>query len=99
MAFTAMTAPLPVKAEVRVPCKQLLASNGVVVTLLVLTLMTMIVVTVRSTARLLPAGLSPYPLALGSTYYCGNILEHCSPISKHAITWPPGPQLYGCSCR
>jgi hypothetical protein len=84
MAFTAMTAPLPVKAEVRVPSKQLLASNGVVVTLLALALMTMIVVTVRSTSRLLPAGLSSYPLALGSKYDCGNVLEHCSPISTHA---------------
>ena len=76
MTLTAMTAPLPVKAEVRIPCKHLPASNGFVAGILVLAMMTMIIVTVWSTARLLPAGLSPYPSASACMYDCGNVLEY-----------------------
>jgi hypothetical protein len=88
MTLTAMTAPLQVKGEITIPLKQLLASDRIVAGLLVLAIITMIVVTVWSIARLLPDGLSPGHLAFSSTYDCRNGLEYCSSLSRPSITWP-----------
>ena len=55
MTLAAMTAPLSVRAEIRALCKQLLASNQVVAGILILAIITMIVVGVWTTVRLLEA--------------------------------------------
>jgi hypothetical protein len=99
MTLTAMTAPLPVRAEIRVLCKQLLARDEIVAGILMLAIITMIVVTVYTTVGLLPEGLPPYYLAFRSTYDYNDGLEYCSSLNRHTITWPLRPQPCGCSCR
>jgi hypothetical protein len=96
MTLTAMTAPLSVREEIRISYKQLLASDGIYAGALILAIMTMIVVTVWATIRLLPDGLPPYYLAFRSTYDHSDGLEYCSSLNRHAITWPLS--FHGCGC-
>jgi hypothetical protein len=99
MTLTAMTTPLPVRAEIRVLCQQLLAPDEIVAGILMLAIITMMVVTVWATVRFLPDGLPPYYLAFGSTYDYSDDLEYCSSLNRHTLTWPFGLLLYGSSCR
>jgi hypothetical protein len=96
MTLTAMTASLSFREELRISCKQLLESDGIVVGVLMLAIITMIVVTVWTTIRLLPNGLPPYYLAFGSTYDYSDGLEYCSSLNRHVITWPLS--FHGCGC-
>lgn len=59
MTLTAVTAPLPIRVEVKNPLTELLTSHRIVVGFLVFSILIMIGVTVWSTVILLPIGLVP----------------------------------------
>ena len=97
MTLTAMTAPLPIAAEVEIPSKRLMAT-GVIVAALLFLMITIIVAAVWDTARLLPNGLSPYPLVLPSTYDYRDDLEYCPFPDGYTLTWPLILQLHHRNC-
>jgi hypothetical protein len=94
VTLTAMTAPLPIAAEVEIPSKRLMATGVIVAVLLFLPITSTIVVAVWDTSRLLPKGLSPYPLVLPSTYDYRDDLEYCPSPDGYAMTWPLSLQLH-----
>ena len=98
MTLTAMTAPLPIAAEVEIPSKRLMTIGVIVAALLFLTITSIIVAAVWDTARLLPNGLSPYPLVLPSTYDYRDDLEYCPFPDGYTLTWPLILQLHHRNC-
>ena len=96
MTLTAMTAPLPVKAEVRILCKQLSAPYGFVAGILVLTMITIIIVTVWSTAGLYQPDyhLTPYPPLLGMI-----VVALWNTVNTVADTRSLGRPVFSSSCR
>ena len=98
MTLTAMTAPLPIAVEVEIPSKKLMAPDVIDAALLVLTITAIIVVAVWNTARLLPDGLSPYPLVLHSSYDYRDGSEYCSSLSGYTVTSPFSLQLHDRNC-
>jgi hypothetical protein len=97
MTLSAMASHPSVRAEIKNPWKQL-ASDEIVAGIIMLAIITMIVVTVWTTVRLLPEGLPPYYLAYRSAYDYYDGLEYCATLNRHTITWPLRPQPCGCSC-
>jgi hypothetical protein len=99
MTFSAWTAPLPVRAEIRMLCKHLPTRDQIGVGIITLTITTIVILLFWNTPSFLPDGLPYSYLSLGSRYDYVDGLEYCSSPSAHTITGPMRLPPYTCSWR
>ena len=98
MTFTAWTAPLPVRAEIRMFCEHLPTLDQIVVGIVTLTIIVSIFVLFWDTG-FLPDGSSFRYFPFGSAYDYVDGLEYCLSPTTHTTTGPVRLHLDTCSWR